>query len=111
MKKIFDLILVPILICFILVGCGQKEVIGFDDLIDIQAKDEWTWDTFKKYTYTESESGLYYRYYNVEGSYRVVVSGRDVESTPFNFYLEDLTTNEKIDLKTEDIITFLGDDY
>ena len=111
MKRIcyifLSLILIPIL-----TSCGKKtNEIPFDTLIESVEEDDLGWTTFKKYDYTEKDSGLLYRTYDVEGDYVLEISGRDKDSNPYSYKLTNTKTKESIDILEDDIIAFLGDDY
>ena len=67
--------------------------------------------SFKKYKFEETQDALIYRTYDVEGDYNLVVSGKTLEKTPWAFTLKNLKTNKTIDIVSEDIIGFLGNDY
>lgn len=86
--------------------------IPFDDLIDkVETAEEITWTTFNRFDHIDREDGLVYRTYDVEGNYVLELSGKTFKKDPWAYTLRNTKTGQSIDIISEDIIEFLGDDY
>lgn len=114
---IFGIII--LIVILILVGTiyskffKKSNEIPFDDLIEIVEKEgeSLTWDSFKKFKSEQTQDGLIYVTYDVEGDYTLTLSGKSLEKDPWAFTLKNTKTGRYIDIISEDIIVFLGDDY
>lgn len=91
----------------------QSNEISFDDLIEIVEEEgtNLSWNSFKKYKSEQQQDGLVYVTYDVEGDYILTLSGKSLEKDPWAFTLKNTKTGKYIDIISEDIIVFLGDDY
>ena len=115
-KNLKILIIIGIFIIgtfFCLCFFKKSNEISFDSLISIVEENgaNMNWKTFKKYKYTESQDGLIYRTYDVEGNYKLVISGKSLDKSPWSFTLENTKNGKYIDIISQDIVSFLGDDY
>lgn len=118
-KRIIAILCVIIIgiMIFISIICSkfirQSNEISFDDLIEIVEEEgtNLSWNSFKKYKSEQQQDGLVYVTYDVEGDYILTLSGKSLEKDPWAFTLKNTKTGKYIDIISEDIIVFLGDDY
>ncbi|GAB6930220.1 hypothetical protein JCM10914A_42030 [Paenibacillus sp. JCM 10914] len=58
----------------------------------------WSWADFEDYPYEDIGSGLYVRQYELDGHYRLIVSGRSLKENPSRIFLINQDGDE-IDLQ------------
>jgi len=78
---------------------------------------ELTWKDFDEYSCYVTGSGLYIQLYVIDEEYRLLIGGtypyepeeseEDVSAEPMYIYLEHINSEKNIDIRTEDVETFL----
>lgn len=81
-----------------------------EDVLEISGKgEELTWSDMDGFTYTEAGSGLYIRFYPVEGPYSLSVGGAGPSGWIMYANLTCESSGESVDIRNGDVEAFLRD--
>lgn len=111
MKRLVLLFLVLLLLAAVYIG--YRSVVGVD--LTLQKVEQLsqkgmalTWDDLKPYKGYETGSGLYIVTYPIDHRYRLMAGALSPDTTELYYlYLVDTLTDQKIDIRQEDVSAFL----
>ena len=85
-------------------------ILTLEHVLEISGKgEELTWSDMDGFTYTEAGSGLYIRFYPVEGPYSLSVGGAGPSGWIMYANLTCESSGESVDIRTGDVEAFLRD--
>lgn len=76
-------------------------------IIELSSKgEELSWQDFESYNGMEVGSGLYIKSYNIDDNYNLLIGGPSLDEKPMYIYLVNKKTDERIDIRFDDIEEF-----
>lgn len=88
---------------------GSKRL-SLNEVISLSQKgDKLKWEDFEEYSYIETGSGLYIRYYEIDDMFSLWIGGTWTDEDPWYFYLHASDAwDEGIDIRTSDVEAFIN---
>jgi hypothetical protein len=100
-----------LLMLIFIVGCsnvGNPNSLTLEKVQKLSLKgDNLSWQDFEKYNGSEIGSGLYIVEYPINDEYVILIGGGKMEEKPMYIYLVNKKTDEKIDIRYDNISKFI----